>query len=262
MHPLSACGLVRRRLLAASSLLALGLTGCATSPPQDTGSGRPRGRVPRFSSSGLGELPEGWLPYVLRRDLPPTRYRLMDNEGRRVLHASGRGSCSGLTCEVDADPSQFRRLRWSWRTASVPEEASIGQGNDDSPARLVLGFDGDSGQLSGKDRTFFEFVELLTGKRLPHATLMYVWDAKLPIGSVVRNHRTGRIRYLVVQQGPSSAGEWIAYERDILADFRMVFEEEPGKLRSVGVLTDGDDTKMDLETWYGDVLLGHLDDSR
>lgn len=84
---------------------------------------------------------------------------------------------------------------------------------------------------------------------------MYVWDARLPVGTVVRNRRTARIRYLVVESGEARAGQWLSYERDLLSDFRHVFGEEPGHLASVGVLTDGDDLQADLQTWYGDVVL-------
>ena len=77
---------------------------------------------------------------------------------------------------------------------------------DDSPARLVLAFDGDERDLSARDRAVFELVHLITGERLPYATLMYVWDAQLPVGTIVNYSRTSRIRYLVVESGPARAG--------------------------------------------------------
>lgn len=211
--------------------------------------------TPLFSQSGrVGELPPGWLPYVLRRDLPQTRYQLVSLHDRMVLEAAGAGTCSGLSTAVRADPAAMGHIRWSWRTATVPDNLDVGGERDDSPARLVLGFDGDRQALSPKDKALFEFVELVTGHRLPYATLMYVWDGKLPVGTVVANARTARIRYLVVESGSARAGQWLAYRRDVCADFRQVFGEDPREIRSIGVLTDSDDTMHRLQTWYGDIV--------
>lgn len=98
-------------------------------------------------------------------------------------------------------------------------------------------------------------MHLITGQRLPYATLMYVWDAQLPVGTVVNYARFSRIRYLVVESGREAAGRWLRYERNLVEDFRHVFGEEPGWVGSVGLMTDSDDLKVDVETWYGDIRL-------
>ena len=213
--------------------------------------------VARFSRSpALDMLPPGWEPYVLRRDLPPTDYRVVSLEGQRVLQACGLGVSSGLRCAVQADVRATPWLRWQWRAVEVPAGMNVSHDDtDDAPARVIVAFDGDHAQLSLKDRAFYEFVELVTGQRLPYATLMYVWDAQLPVGTVVRNARTGRIRYLVVESGPARAGRWLPYRRNLAQDFRLAFGEEAGAITSVGVLTDSDDLKVDVQAWYGDISL-------
>ncbi|NML42883.1 DUF3047 domain-containing protein [Ramlibacter sp. G-1-2-2] len=235
------------------ALLALGLAGCASAPQAQS-----EAAVSQFSTCQQVDcLPPGWEPYVLRRDLPRTDYRMVDFEGQRVLHASGVGASSGLRCAVQADAHATPWLRWGWRADDVPAGACVSRSEtDDSPARVVLAFDGDLAELSPRDRTFFELVELVTGQRLPYATLMYVWDAQLPIGSVVHYARTSRIRYLVVESGTDRQGRWTTYERNVQADFRRAFGEEPGAIQSVGVLSDSDDLKQDIRAWYGDVVLG------
>jgi hypothetical protein len=40
-----------------------------------------------------------------------------------------------------------------------------------------------------------------------------------------------------------------------VADNRLAFGEAPGVLLSVGLMTDGDNTKSRLSTWYRDVTL-------
>ena len=128
--------------------------------------------------------------------------------------------------------------------------------HDDCPARLILAFGGDDTRLPLRDRLFYEQVELFTGNRLPFATLMYVWDGcGHAVESVHRNHRSSRIQYLTVESGSARAGRWLRYERNVLTDYRRVFGEAPGPIIGVGVLTDADALKIDLEAWYGDITL-------
>ena len=241
---------LRRALLGVPSVIALSLAGCASLPRE-----LPQRVAPFSTARELGGLPLGWEEVVLRRDLPLTDYRLTDLDGRRVMRASGRGA-SGLRCRLHADPQAAPWMRWSWRTREVPPGMCVQRSEtDDSPARMVVAFHGDELNLSVRDRAVFELVHLITGQRLPYATLMYVWDAQLPVGTVVNYARTSRIRYLVIESGRERAGTWLRYERNLVDDFRRAFGEDPGWVESVGLMTDGDDLKVDVETWYGDIRL-------
>ena len=193
----------------------------------------------------------------MRRDLKPTRYAVVRDGDRKVLHARAASSATGLRCAVQIDPALFGRLRFSWRVREAPGHADVGVAeHDDCPARLVLAFGGDDTRMPLRDRLFFEQVELFTGQRLPFATLMYVWDGgKHALESVHRNHRTARIQYLTVESGAARVGHWLHYERDVVADFQRVFGEAPGPMTGVGVLTDADALKTEMEAWYGDITL-------
>jgi hypothetical protein len=239
------------------------LSGCASPPGSTTPGGAeadalypPQAQLPLFSATAPGQLPPGWHPYVLRRDLPRTRYDLVREAGRPVLRARARSSATGLHCALVPTPAQ--RLAFSWKVARAADQASVAEAElDDAPARLVVAFDGDHSRLPLRDRLLFEKIELFTGQRLPYAMLMYVWGGPdNPVESVHRNHRTGRIQYLAVESGPARVGRWLAYERDLAADFQRVFGEPAGPVISVGVLTDGDALKLDFEALYGDITLG------
>lgn len=250
-----------------------GLTGCA-SPAVDTSPAasslqaaespqaaaaplRPAARVAPFSRTRVGRaLPAGWQPYVLRHDKPITRYAIVPEGPRTVLHAHAAAAATGLQCPVQIDTGAGARVGFSWRVQDVPANATVQEpGRDDAPARIVLAFDGDIGRLSLRERLFYDQVELFTGQRLPYATLMYVWDGALPTERVVQNHRTSRIRYLTVESGSGRAGQWLHYERDVVADFERAFGERPGLITSVGVLTDSDALKHEQQAWYGDIEL-------
>ena len=178
-------------------------------------------------------------------------------DSRVVLHAVADTARSGLACAVDIDPQRSPWLRWEWRVDAVDETATVADDVlEDTPARLVIAFAGDMSMLTLRDRVFFEQVELFTGKMLPFATLTYVWDGQLPVGTVLPYARSGRIRYDVVESGAARAGQWLRYERNVFDDYRRVFGSAPvGHITSVGVLTDSDDLKNHAEAWYGDIGL-------
>ncbi|KNZ33209.1 MAG: hypothetical protein AD742_07760 [Methylibium sp. NZG] len=233
------------------------LSGCASAPELAAGAAE-RGAVVPFSQlPANGAPPVGWAPYIIRRDLPKTSYAVERRDGRSVLHANADCARSGLHCPVHIDPAATPWLRWQWRVDALHEDATVGNDDaEDTPVRLVVAFAGDVSRLPLRDRIFFEQVELFTGNKLPFATLTYVWDGQLPVGRVVPYARTPRIQYQVVESGPARLGQWLAYERNVVEDFTRVFgQAPPGHISSVGVLTDSDDLKNQVEAWYGDIGL-------
>lgn len=245
----------RRRALA--WLGALPTLGAACAVPPTAVERLAPGEVARFSTAPAdGRLPPGWEEYRVRRDIPPSRYFTAEDEGQTVLGAESLRGSSALRCRVDADPGLLPWVEWRWRAETVPAGARADELElDDSPARVVLAFDGDVAGLPLRDRLFFEQVELFTGQRLPYAMLMYVWDATLAIDRVVPYSRSGRIRSLVVRSGTEGLGVWQTHRRHIGEDFQRVFGELPGRLVSVAVLTDADDLKQPMRARYGDIRL-------
>ena len=157
---------------------------------------------------------------------------------------------------VRLEPDALQTLRFSWRVNSLIDRADVRRREtEDSPARIVLAFDGDHGALPLKDRSLFELAELVTGERPPYATLMYVWDNGAPLESVVINPRSDRIRKIVVESGPEHLRQWREHERDIAGDYRRAFGEAPGALIGIGLMTDADNTGTSATAWYGAVCL-------
>lgn len=246
----------RRHLLAWLGSLPVLASGCAVQPQRADGTPAPGEVVPFSLSPANGGVPRGWEPYRLRRDIPESRYFTAEDGGLTVLRADSQRGSSGLRCPLDTDPVPRPWLQWRWRAETLAVGARADDLDlDDSPARIVLAFDGDIARLPLRDRVFFEQVELFTGQRLPYAMLMYVWDATLPEGRVVPYSRSGRIRNIVVRSGPAGLGQWVSHRRHIVQDFQRAFGEAPGRLVSVGVLTDADDLKQPMRADYGDIAL-------
>ncbi|HEY6241383.1 MAG TPA: DUF3047 domain-containing protein, partial [Burkholderiales bacterium] len=74
-----------------------------------------------------------------------------------------------------------------------------------------------------------------------------------PREGIVHNGYTSRIRIIAVESGREKLGTWLDETRDVEADYRRLFGEEPGKIISVGVLTETDASDRSLEAYYGDL---------
>ncbi|HVL76675.1 MAG TPA: DUF3047 domain-containing protein [Noviherbaspirillum sp.] len=239
-------------------LLAALLAGCASRAPAPVASerrGTASSELSQFSGSHAGDLPPGWAPIAILRDKQPTQYRLVQDSQDVVLHASAHRASSGLMYELAADPVQRPWLQWRWK---IKGPQLLGKGSPaerGSPARIVLGFDGDKDSLPFTEQILFETARVVTGHEFPYATLMYVWSEDLPPASIVQSRFSGRIRMIVVDSGADGLDQWRGFSRNIAEDYHRAFGEPPGRLIGVGVLTDDEHTPGGTEAWYGDIRL-------
>ena len=183
-------------------------------------------------------------------------YRWEQKDGRPAIAAISEGSASMFRRSVSRPREALREVSFSWWVQEKPHQASVAHvDREDAAARVLFGFGGDIAKLPLRTRMMFELAEALTGEKPPYATLMYVWDASAPVGSVIINPRSDRIRKIVVDSGPTELQRWREHRRDLAADFRLAFGEEPGALSSIAVMTDSDNTRSRARSWYGPVEL-------
>ncbi|MFJ3048080.1 DUF3047 domain-containing protein [Herbaspirillum chlorophenolicum] len=243
----------------AFAIATLALAGCAgqkQAPEAAAKQARLDKALALFSANAPGGLPAEWEPLLFTRRKKSTEYQLVEDAGRTVLRAYADKASSGLRHQVNIDINKKPWLSWSWKTSAlIPTADNTQRETEDSPVRIVLAFDGDHDKLSLMDTILFDTAKLLTGHELPYATLMYIWENKAPVGSVIANTRTGRIQMLVAESGPANVGRWVEYKRNVAEDYEKAFGEKPGRLIGVGVLTDTDNTGQQVEAWYGDIRL-------
>ncbi len=231
------------------------LAGCTITPIADAPEAAALPKVSGFSGHPPGEaLPQGWQPWVLSRFKRPTAYRLVNEQGRTVVHARADASASGLIHPLQLDPQAYPLLHWQWKVDQLIDKADNTQKHlEDSPVRLVVSFAGDLEKLPLQDRMFFDNVRLLTGQQLPYATLMYIWENRAPRETVIENRHTTRIRMIVAESGRDRLGRWQEVTRNIVEDYRRAFGGEPGMITAVGIMTDTDNTGDTAHAWYGDI---------
>jgi hypothetical protein len=232
------------------------VAGCATTPRPEV----PATAVTRFSTnSDRAELPQGWQPWIINRTKTPTEYRLVRDPqtGVVVLHAHADAAASGLRQLLDVDPAQHPVVAWRWRVLDL----IVGADNqdryaEDSPVRLMLFFDGDKKALPFKEQVLMDTAKLLTGQDLPYATLMYIWENRFPVGTILPNSFTSQVKLLVAGSGPDRRlGKWKQFERNYVEDYRKAFGTSPGRLIGVGIMTDTDNTGERIDAYYGDIEL-------
>lgn len=254
--------------LGAVGALGAGLAGCAGLPEGDAPPTAPPEAPPATPGAAAtapgvappgGALPAPSQPPWHAVALPgkrATRYTAGRKDGRGVVHARADGSASMWRCHTRIAPADLGGVRFSWRVDALNPQASIADlEHEDAVARLVLAFDGDRARLSPRTRAMFDLARMLSGEEPPFATLMYVWDTAKPVGSVVVNPRTDRIRKLVVDTGPEHLGRWREHRRDLTADYLQAYGEPPGALIGVALMTDSDNTRTRAEAWYGPVVM-------
>jgi hypothetical protein len=224
----------RRACVLASAAAALGLGACA-SRPLSAGDGWHEVRLPGKAS---------------------TRWRSVRKDGREATEAVAERSASMWRRRLTVPAQDIASVEFSWWVPELLPLSDVADAErEDAVVRVVFGFAGDESRLSARNRMMFDLAEALSGERLPFASLMYVWERQAPVGSVVVNPRTDRVRKLVVDSGPSQLGRWRDHRRRLRDDFQRVFGEAPGPLTSVAFMTDSDNTGQVARAWYGPLRL-------
>jgi hypothetical protein len=216
-------------------LFTLALAGCAT---------------PRIQDSSA------WHPVSLPGKRS-TAYHWTTKEGRPALRAQADQSASLLRRTLTIEPDALGDVRFSWWVdAPLPGADLATAGLGDSPARILFAFDGDHSTLSARNRLLFDLAESVGGERPPFATLMYVYGSQPDnLGRTLIHTRTDRVRKIVLDAGPGAARQWREHRRNLAEDYRQAFGESPGRLLSVAVLTDADNTRQSALAWYGPIEL-------
>ena len=232
------------------------LSSCATLEEGEV-EAPPAEHVGKFSDLNEGvHLPKAWQVWRITPQKNKTNYTLKKDQGKTVLHADANIAASGLVLPLKPKSAQNLFLNWEWKALSYIPGADNGDSQrDDAPLRILVAFDGDKSKLSLKDQMTFELAKIVSGHDMPYASLMYVWAAKSPVETIITSSKTSRVKMIVVDSGPDGLGQWQKHQRDLSRDYRAAFKEEPGKIIGLGLLTDSDNTRTQVDAIYGDIEL-------
>jgi Protein of unknown function (DUF3047) len=208
-----------------------------------------------FSSAKIGHSLVAWRPVGLPNGKAPlARFDIVPVDGKNVLRLQTDKSYGLLAHDLRRlMPTADTTLAWRWRLDQPLAYADLRtKAGDDAALKVCVLFDMPTDGLSFTERALLGMARQVSGERLPAATLCYVWDARLPVGTVIDNPFSARLKYWVVDGG---VGVWTSHQRNISQDFLRVFGHESQAVppvEAVAVGADSDNT--------GGTSLGFLDD--
>jgi hypothetical protein len=118
---------------------------------------------------------------------------------------------------------------------------------------VVVTFEGGREKLPEAEQINYDLAKAMSGNELPFATIMYIWENNLPEGTVIDHPMTTRIKMIVVASGPMDLGRWHEKRVNVLQDYRRAFGDEPPHIRTVGILSDSDNTGGHAVAYFGDI---------
>ncbi len=215
----------------------------------------------RFSSMAVGPVTAPWRVVGLPgQKFPLTRFAIAQSGNTPVLRLQADASYGNLVFDMQGTPlPAAARLRWRWQLERAPEGTDLRRKEgDDAPLKVCALFDMALQGMSFGEQTRLRVARAMSGEALPAATLCYVWDSQLPVGTELPNVFSPRVRYLVVSQGPARPGQWLTLERDVASDFLRVFGHESAvvpPLLALAVGADTDNTSSHSVGYVGDLGL-------
>ncbi|MCK7550727.1 DUF3047 domain-containing protein [Marinobacter goseongensis] len=212
-------------------------------------------RITPFST--MADLDDGWEPLEFPKIDRHTNYRLVEEDGTQVIEASTDNSASGLIARLDLEPGESLMLTWRWKVSNVFDQGDARKkSGDDYPARIYVAFEFEPQKASWFERAKRKTVATVFGEELPGNAINYIWANRLPRGETVANPYSEETMMIAVTSGNEQAGEWVTVKRDLVADYRAAFGEDPPPIRGVAIMSDSDNTGESATAWYGDLELG------
>jgi Protein of unknown function (DUF3047) len=209
-----------------------------------------------FSDSS-GKINAAWEPFSFAKVETKTEYAVVQDPQRgAVIHATAIRGASALRQKFEKLADQVSTLKWSWKIGEIPTGSSPNQKEtDDYAARIYVAFAYDPTKVNTLTRAQFGFVRAIYGDYPPLAAISYIVDPMLPIGTVVDNPFTNRVKMIVVDNGQQK-GVWQSFERNIYDDYKKAFGvSPPTAIAGVIIMTDADNTGTRAEAWYGNLSL-------
>lgn len=197
---------------------------------------------------GDGEQPQApWHVVGLPQQTKPfTRFSVVTLDGQRVLRVEAPASYGNLVHGLNEDVGKHQ-LAWRWRLEQAPTGADLRRRDgDDIGIKVCAMFDLATSAVPFVERQVLRIARLRATELLPAASICYVWDTRLPPGTVLDNAFTRRIRQIVLRGPETATGSWVSERRDVWADFRRLFADEAEAVPpmvGVAIGADADNTQ-------------------
>lgn len=187
----------------------------------------------RTHALGTRGIPEGWQAYETPGGHPAYDFTIVDDNGRRALSLKSTDDHSTIARRLSVDLAATPVLEWDWKVVELPRGADLRK-------------------KATSDVTGHVFVIWPRPPAIFRSRLIgYVWDSTLTPGTIVRSAKVGAVYFVVVRSGPSELGAWKTERRDVRADYRRIFDEDPPNPEVIALSIDTNDTRVSASALIG-----------
>jgi len=184
---------------------------------------------------GARGIPAGWEPYPTPGAHPAYDFAVVDVDGRRALHLKSHGDRSTIARAVDIDLRVTPILEWSWKTVRLPVGADVRRSaTSDLAAHLLV-------------------VWPRPPQVIRSRILAYAWDTTAPANTIERSQKTPTVTFVIVRSGAANLARWLTERRNVYADYRAVYGDDPEPVRVVALSIDTNDTRAPAEAFVGPI---------
>lgn len=204
--------------------------------PYPDASGRLRVRIADREPARLPAegVPAGWM---LKEFTGQPAIELVRADGRLAARLRSERASFALYRDVVVELREFPYLSWTWKVTKLPVSGDVRDpARDDQAAQVYVIF-----PRWPQPRTTSDVIG-------------YVWDSRAPAGTRVPSPRADNVRIVVVESGPARLHEWLAYERNVAADYVALFGRQPPRVGKLAVMVDANDTRGEAEALFGDLV--------
>jgi len=186
---------------------------------------------------GTTGVPPGWAKQTWG-GAPQFDFTIVEQDGQRAIQLRSAGDSSNMSKDIRGKVSLTKTpiLEWTWKVTVLPKGAD--------GRRSVT--DDEAGQI------------YVVWPRFPQALrsqiIGYTWDTTAPAGSSFKSQKTGTVTYVVIRSGSADLGKWLTERRDVRADFKRIYGEEPEDPSAISIGIDSDDVKGTAEAFFGRIV--------
>jgi hypothetical protein len=190
---------------------------------------------------------------------PKTRFAVVEHDGRRAVRVEAQESYGNIVHPVQfSGPKAMLSWQWQVETPLPAADLRTRQG-DDTAVKVCVFFDMDLELVpSFLERQLQKVAQSKTTEPVPNATVCYVWDTNLPVGTELDNAFTRRIRYIILESGSGKVGQWQSEKRNVVADFVKLYGAESPKVPpiiGIAIGADADNTHSRSVSYVANIAL-------
>ena len=193
--------------------------------------------VEDWTKQPLGQhgIPAGWQGQ--NWGSPKHDFTVVAESPDRVIHLKADNDSSTITKELKVDVKQYPILQWRWKVIVLPKGGDARRKEtDDEAAQLYV--------------TFPRFPSAVRSR-----VIGYIWDASAPAGAIFPSQKVSTVTFVVVRSGDADLGKWLTETRNVLADYKRIYGEDPGEsVGAVSLSINSQNTSTRAEALFGEIL--------